>query len=230
VYLIHVSNTLAALAKCRADRFLRRRKLRSRPAFIAMILACAVLSGAVLNAPRASSASDNDAPQYDAAGQLKFPTGFERWIFVGSNLGLGYAPNAAAMTTAESQRADQPKFHNIYINPDAYDAFLKSGTFPDRTVLVMAVYAAADKEPRGIVAKGVFNGAPIQVEAAVKNLHRPDGATTDWAYYSFPNLPTPTAPTPVAAAHGDGECYACHKVHASIDNVWVQFYPILRDR
>jgi hypothetical protein len=22
--------------------------------------------------------------------------------------------------------------------------------------------------------------------------------------------------------------YACHKAHASVDNVWVQFYPVLR--
>ena len=63
----------------------------------------------------------------------------------------------------------------------------------------------------------------------MKNLHRPDGKTTPWAYYTLMN---PFDPKPVmqasAPAHDDAECFDCHKLHASKDNVWVQFYPTLR--
>jgi hypothetical protein len=66
-------------------------------------------------------------------------------------------------------------------------------------------------------------------QVAVKNLHRPDGKATPWAYSTLMN---PFDPSPVMApsapAHEDAECYDCHKAHASKDNVWVQFYPTLR--
>jgi hypothetical protein len=29
-------------------------------------------------------------------------------------------------------------------------------------------------------------------------------------------------------AHRDNECYQCHRQHADVDNVWVQFYLTLR--
>jgi hypothetical protein len=48
---------------------------------------------------------------------------------------------------------------------------------------------------------------------------------TDWAYYDFDK---PTKAT--AAAFRDATCYDCHLKHADVDNVWVQFYPTLRDR
>jgi hypothetical protein len=186
---------------------------------------------AALSTLRSSQPCAHEAgPQYDSSGQLKLPLGFANWIFVGSNLGLGYASHFEANTPLEMQRPSSQTFHNIYIDPDAYAAFIKTGIFPNGTVLIMAVYAAADKEPRGIVDKGYFNGAALEIEAAVKNAKRPDGKSTDWAYYAFPNLPTPADPQPVASAFDDAQCYACHRLHASTDNVWVQFYPILRDR
>ena len=33
----------------------------------------------------------------------------------------------------------------------------------------------------------------------------------------------------VAKARPDADCFQCHLKHASKDNVWVQFYPTLRD-
>src|SRR5262249_214959 len=147
----------------------------------------------------------------------------------GSNLGLGYAPQSAGMTALEAARVQHDEFHNIYIDPAAYEAFVRTGRFPDHTVLVMEHYAAEKKEPNGVLVSGVFNGMLSGLEVAVKNAHRPDGSTTPWAYYVFTDSAHPSTPLAQAAAFPDQDCNACHVKHAGFDNVWVQFYPILRD-
>jgi hypothetical protein len=64
----------------------------------------------------------------------------------------------------------------------------------------------------------------------VKNSARPDGSKTPWAYYSFTNRTAPNGPPlATAKAQPDANCYDCHLKHADRDNVWVQFYPTLRD-
>ena len=131
--------------------------------------------------PPANSQSST-APAYAPNGDLLAPVGFDTWVFVGSNHGLAYRQGLPVMTTSEAKPAEAPQFHN---NPEAYAAFRATGEFPIPTILVMEKFAAADKEPRGIVASGVFNGDRVGVEVAVKNLPRPDRSTTAWAYYDF---------------------------------------------
>ena len=143
--------------------------------------------------------------------------------------GLDYCSRKARYATHEKKahdtRSGRGDFHNVYINPEAYAHYLQTGEFPDKTVLVMDVYKAEDKEPKNIVLGGHFAGAHRSVEVAVKNSNRPDGSITAWAYYAFLNPAKPTT----AKAFKDATCYECHKKHADDDNVWVQFYPILRD-
>jgi hypothetical protein len=167
------------------------------------------------------------APQYEG-NLLRMPVGFETWVFVGSNLGMSYKRDLPATTPSEASRADKPLFHNVYINPEAYASFIATGRFPEPTILVMEIFAAADKEPKGVLTQGVFNGERSGLEVAVKNSRRPDGSTTPWAYY---DLTDPTDPSQVSAsapAFPDSRCESCHRQHASLDNVWVQFYPTLR--
>jgi len=174
--------------------------------------------------------SPGDEPRYTSDGQLMLPTGVETWVFVGSNLGLSYRQDLAAMTTREAARANPQQFHNVYISRSAYSSFLANGSFPDKTVLVMKIFAASGAEPKNILANGVFNGTRAGVEVAVKNMNRPDGKTTPWAYYEFTDPSDPTKTLPTASAFPDQACESCHRAHASLDNVWVQFYPTLRDR
>jgi hypothetical protein len=172
----------------------------------------------------------DDGPQYTSDGSLVLPKGFETWVFVGSNLGLSYKQDLVAMTAKEAARTDPRQFHNVYITRTAYSSFLANGSFPDKTILVMQVFAASGAEPRNILANGVFNGQRTGLEVAVKNLHRPDGKTTPWAYYDFTDPSDPTKTLPTASAFADQDCESCHRQHASLDNVWVQFYPTLRDK
>lgn len=196
----------------------------------AAIAGLATLAAIVLAPPVQSQSPPGNGPQYTADGkQLKLPVGFETWVFVGSNLGLAYKGELAASTPAEAARANQQQFHNIYINPEAYASFVANKEFPDKTVLVMDVYSAPARERQDILTAGFYNGKQIGLQIAVKNLHRPDGGTKPWAYYTLMDPFDPNAVMQASAEpHSDPECFACHAKHADKDNVWVQFYPPLR--
>jgi hypothetical protein len=202
-------------------------KLNGRRGLIVGAVAlCFVLAA---SGPSARSQTAHE-PQYTPGGDLILPNGFETWVFVGSNLGLSYTPDAAAAASAPPPRAPRQQFHNVAINKAAYEYFLANGRFPDRTVLVMQVFEAADKEPRNVLASGVFNGRRVGLEVAVKNTSRPDGEATPWAYYNFTDPSDQSKLLTSASAFPDGSCANCHQLHASVDNVWVQFYPALRER
>lgn len=187
-------------------------------------------------------AFSQDGPEYSPDGkQLVLPVGFEKWVFVGANLGLGYSeesklntPREAARSAASAGKSDGTlnpgEFHNIYLVPEAFDEYTTSGKFPEGTVLVMDVYAAQQKEPQKIVDRGFFEADRTAIEVAVKNSKRPDRTSDsngDWAYYVF-SMDDQGHLAPSATAFADSKCYACHKAHADDDNVWVQFYPVIR--
>ena len=202
-----------------------------KPSRLCGLLAAAAAFCFILAAPLSKAQVQlADEPRYTPSGDLLLPNGFETWVFVGSNLGLSYTPDAAAAASAPPPRAPRQQFHNVSINRAAYDYFLANGRFSDKTVLVMQVFEAADKEPKGVLASGVFNGRRVGLEVAVKNASRPDGKTTPWAYYNFTDPSDRSKVLGSAAAFPDESCANCHQRHASIDNVWVQFYPALRDR
>jgi hypothetical protein len=199
-----------------------------------------ILSLTVLFWQRQPQAQQSSSyPQYDSAGELQLPHGFETWVFVGSNLGLGYTNALTAMTLAESRRVAEQVYHNVYINLIGYSEYLAAGKFPDGTILVMDVYDAAQKEinPTGrpsVLNGGTFNGRRRGIEVAVKDSKRPNRrddpqhlSEREWAYYAF-SLTSPNQVQSSAPPFDDTECYSCHVQHAGDDNVWVQFYPTLR--
>jgi hypothetical protein len=171
-------------------------------------------------------------PKYDG-DKLLFPSGFRTWIFVGSNVGLAYKEELEKLALKAAKQADKQLFHNIYINPEAYAHFRDTNEFPDPTILVMDMFASATSEPQHIVTKGSYNGDWLGNLVAVKNSARPpgpDGDKTIWAYYTFkPDPAHPTQPIASVAAEKKTMCNDCHQSHGLKDNVWVQFYPTLRD-
>ena len=88
--------------------------------------------------------------------------------------------------------------------------------------MVLELYAAGEKvEP---ATGGLFEAKRDAVEVAVEDRERfPDRG---WAYFSFGDGSAEAAePFPASA-----RCVACHREHAAHDNVFTQFYPVLRDR
>src|SRR5437660_452799 len=97
--------------------------------------AAAVCFSLAASSPQAQ-AQLADEPRYAPSGELLLPSGFETWVFVGSNLGLSYTPDAAAAAGAPPPRAPRQQFHNVSIDKAAYDYFLANNRFPDRTFRV----------------------------------------------------------------------------------------------
>jgi hypothetical protein len=211
---------------------------------IPRVLPAIALCLAAAFAPPASAQSSN-APKYDG-NKLIFPDGFRlQWLFVGSNSGLQYKGEGATplkdghpLTAPRQTQARAPgppvEFHNVYITPDGYAGFRTSKTaFPDRTVLVIDRYLAQKKEPHNILSAGSFDGDQYGALVAVKDSSHPEGSgpdKTDWSYYVFSadEIAKPGAEEPVSDV-SLSQCAACHKKNGLIDNVWVQFYPVLRD-
>jgi hypothetical protein len=198
----------------------------SRTPGSAVGLLAAVLTMTLTSAARAEE--QQQIPRYAPNGDLLLPTGFETWVFIGSNLGMAYRQGLPTMTAQEAARSARSAFHNVYINPEAYAYFRATRKFPESTILVMENFAASDKEPSDVLASGVFNGDRVGLEVAVKNSSRPDGRTTPWAYHVFTDGADGSQVQPSARPFPDQVCEACHRQHAGMDNVWVQFYPTLR--
>ena len=114
-------------------------------------------------------------------------------MFVGSNLGLADKDEMTANDSREANRAqEQQFFHNVYINPEAYAHFAATKEFPDPTHPAMEVFLPEDRDPRGVLKSGVFNGRRVGIEVAVKDTRRPadhlkPAAASPWAYYIFMN-------------------------------------------
>src|SRR5262245_31719500 len=110
-------------------------------------------------------------PKYADGNQLIRPEGYREWIFIGSNLGMGYK---------EGQPTKNPTFHNLYIQPEAYRQYAATGTFPDQTMIVMEQVSVGTNA--SINKRGQFEDRFIGIETAVKDEKRfPD----KWAYFDF---------------------------------------------
>lgn len=166
-------------------------------------------------------------PAYTEDGKLIRPEGYREWVFVGSSLGLDYS-------RPDENRQGPGIFHHIYIQPEAYKHYAATGTFPEKTMLVMENYSAGNKENN--TAKdltkdkeefenlnGHFADQRVAMEVALKDsAQSPD----TWTYYNFS---TRAGLLPSAKAFPKQMCWDCHDKHAAVDNVFVQFYPILRE-
>ena len=188
------------------------------PAPIARRCAALLAAGALLSHPDGTRAAapgvaPAEIPAYDAAGALLRPEGYREWMFVGASLGLSYAGPPRASEDAHGD------FHTVYLRPEAYRHYRRTGRFPDRTVLVLELFEAASKVAPST--QGLFEGRRVALEAAVKDTRLPDG----WGYFNFGD-----GSEGRATAAPRGACFSCHLEHAAADNVFVQFYPVLRDR
>jgi hypothetical protein len=160
-------------------------------------------------------------PEYDAGGKLLRPEGFEKWVVVGTSIGLGYSDGAKF-------NPDNPgTFHNVYLQPEAFDHFVRTGKFLEQTVFVVTNSRSEPAKTKGPVSRTGFVAAPTSgLEVAVKDNKRfPDG----WAYFMFHDDPAKKVEgtRSAAKAHARQDCWDCHAEHAADDNVFTQFYSVL---
>jgi hypothetical protein len=145
---------------------------------------------------------------YTSEGKLKFPEGYREWIFLSSGLDMSYR---------ERGMPGHSMFDNVFADPAAYREFVKTGTWPDGTLLAMEVRGATTKG--SINQSGKFQSEETMgVEVHVKDTKRFQGG---WAFFAFGGK-EPSTQIPTSA-----DCYSCHRDHGAVDTTFVQFYPTL---
>jgi hypothetical protein len=161
---------------------------------------------------------------FNADGTVQVPTGFRKWVFVGAPL----TPNGL-----NDGKAGFPEYHNVYVEQKNVDAYLKTGEFPEGTVIVKELTRVLNptfpdgsrKEPSG---RGIFNGQYNGIDMTVKDSKR-FGKTNGWGFFTFGHHPLPY--DKVSAERPVTECAGCHIANvAATDMTWIQFYPLLRDK
>jgi len=149
---------------------------------------------------------------FAADGKLQRPVEYRNWRFVSTGLGMSYGP--AAQAAASSGHA---MFDNVFVQPEAYDAFVRDGAWPEGTMFVLELRGTeTQRVPNN---RGYFQTDLHGVEVSVKDSARFKGR---WAYFDFGMDERSAAPQP------DSGCFACHNRHAAVDMTFVQFYPTLQ--
>jgi hypothetical protein len=157
---------------------------------------------------QASVPTVSNAPRFTADGKLELPAQYREWVYLTTGFNMSYSP---------AMRMGHDMFDNVFVNPEAYRAFLETGTWPDKTVLVL--------ELRGTGSDSSLNKAGsyqsierMGVEVHVKDVARFDGK---WGFFGF------SGSEPATMIPKSANCYSCHDEHAAVDTTFVQFYPTL---
>ncbi len=145
-------------------------------------------------------------PVYTEDGRLTLPEDYREWVYLSSGFDMAYSPMSTSHHT----------FDNVFVEPGAYQVFRASGTWPDKTMLVLEVRGAMDK---GSINKhGHYQGTEVKG----REVHVKDNAHLHgWAFFGFGTEKTAKMIPRTA------DCYSCHAAHAAVDNTFVQFYPTL---
>lgn len=147
-------------------------------------------------------------PEYTSSGQLKMPELYREWVYLSTGMDMSYTPGGDP---------DHHMFDNVFVNPAAYKSFLETGTWPDKTLLVLEARGAESKA--SINQHGHFQGTDVMgLEVHVKDEARFPGK---WAFFGFEKGKAGFL-VPKEAA-----CYSCHEAHGAVDTTFVQFYPTL---
>jgi hypothetical protein len=174
-----------------------------------------------LLAPRQSDNSSKSAggpnttserPSYTPDKQLRLPKEYREWVYLTSGMDMSY--------NAKADSGDMHMFDNVFVNPASYREFLKSGTWPDGTTMVLenrgAVQGGSGRS--SINKHGTTQSQEIMgFEVHVKDASLPGG----WGFFAFDN------PNSAKLIARPASCYTCHEAHAAADTTFVQFYPTL---
>jgi hypothetical protein len=152
-----------------------------------------------------------DEPRYAGNGHLIRPENYREWVYLSSGLGMTYglAENVAGSSS--------PRFDNVFVTPQAYKAFLKTGGWPDKTMFALEVRYSATQG-------SINNGGHYQEGVAALEIHLKDEKRFPgkWAFFGFGDADQTGKPFPANSA-----CQTCHAKSGAVDETFVQFYPTL---
>jgi hypothetical protein len=150
------------------------------------------------------------AQQYTKDGELLLPKDYRQWAFLSSSVALNYP---------EEGPPGRALFANIFVQPPAYEYFQKTGTWPDKTVLLMELRDVGRAGPHDSF---LSKEAQFQTDLIVYEAHVRDSSRRGWAFYSIPKDAASGKAFPKTAP-----CFSCHADHGAVDTTFVQYYPTL---
>jgi hypothetical protein len=192
---------------------------------VAAIAFAIMALGAVISrsSPKGAPDAAHYMPEYTASGEMILPPNnmWREWVYVGSPL----TPNAL-----NNGKANFPEYHNVYIQPWAYEEYKKTGQFPEGTIMFKELQLTlgpaqnadgSQTEPSG---RGYFPGAYNGADVSVKDSKR-FAADGNWGYFDFNHFEPKATHT---KASPRAQCAFCHIENgAKKDEVWTQFYRLL---
>jgi len=181
---------------------------RTRPLLFAAVVIAAALSVGLAGQPSSNSLR----PRFLADNELSRPDNYREWVWLSSGLGMTYGPLADAAGSRD------PRFDNVFVTPEAYRSFLRTGKWPDKTMLVLEVRASQSEG--SINRQGHFQGDLVGIEAEVKDESR---FPEKWGFFAFKDSAKSAKALPSATT----DCQSCHSQNGAVDNTFVQFYPTL---
>jgi len=144
---------------------------------------------------------------YTKEGELMLPKDYRQWVFLSSGLGMTYNQNATPN--------GNPPFENVFVNPVAYLWFIKTGTWPDKTIMILEARASESRI-------SINKDGRVQTNLVAIEVHVKDSSRGGWAFYGFHNGGERGTLFPKTA-----DCYSCHQQNGATDTTFVQFYPTL---
>ena len=187
-------------------------------AVVAVLVGIAGLSYMLVKAVVPAAAASPDAKaalvEFTPDGKLKQPVGYRTWVFVGEPL----TPN-----DLNGGAANFPEFHDVYIDPESFAHYKKTGEFRDGTVMVKELTSVGSKKAAS--GNGYFQGEFTGLDTSIKDSKRFKDEPGYWAYFSFGHkypLKAAVSKNPASA------CNQCHQENAKTDWVFSQYYPVLR--
>jgi hypothetical protein len=190
----------------------------SRLSVTAWIAAVAVIAGltyVLIGAAILPASAQPKAPaalvEFTLDGKLKQPVGYRKWVHVGTPL-----------TPKELNDDEVSEFHAVYMDPESFDHYEKTGKLRDGTVMIKEFVGVGSKE--AVSGKGYFMGEFTGLEASIKDSKRFKDEPGNWAYFNFGKYPLKAEVSKEAA----DTCNACHQDNAKTDWVFSQYFPVLR--
>ena len=156
---------------------------------------------------RPGGQGESQDPKFMQGNELVRPEGYREWIYLSSGLGMNYSTRS---------QPGEPQFTNVFVTPEAYRQFIKTATWPDRTVFVLE---ERDSSIQGSINKGGhFQTKLAGLAAEVKDESR---FPEKWAFFTFMDDQGQLKDT--AKALPKSACWTCHNAHGAVETPLLSF-------
>lgn len=188
---------------------------------VSAILKSSLFTAGLLGSAMSVADSGIGAAVFNKNGELKLPQGYRQWVFIGAPL----TPHGL-----NGGKAGFPEYHHVYVNPDAFDVYKRTGTFPEGAVIAKElVLVKKGKHEDGSYdapsGRGYFADKYNGMDVMVKDNKR-FSKTNGWGFFNFGHHSPPYMTHARSAPKNN--CASCHAANAKKDMVFTQFYPILK--